>query len=162
MAKSKSNLDGWNDLQKRLAAAKGSVRVGVLGKTALREGEAESNFTNAEIAAVHEFGSSDGRIPERSFLRSTMRNREADFSKIQAMLAKKVVANKLTAEQALDQLGAWFAAQVKHAITAGIAPELAESTIKARRKGKQPGRKVPLVDTGQLRNSITWAVLHAK
>src|SRR4051812_36975227 len=36
----------------------------------------EGGMTNAEIALVNEFGSQDGRVPERSFIRSTFdRNR---------------------------------------------------------------------------------------
>ena len=43
-----------------------TVRVGVLGSDNART---EDNETNASIGASHEFGTMDGKIPERSFLR---------------------------------------------------------------------------------------------
>ena len=59
----------------------------------------------------------------------------------------------MTLPRALGLLGARMSADMKMTIKNRIPPPLQPETI--RRKGSD----VPLIDTGQLINSITWAVL---
>ena len=62
---------GWRKLRQTMKAASDAhAKVGVLaGKGAE---ESREGLTNAELAAVHEFGTKDGRVPERSFIRATV------------------------------------------------------------------------------------------
>lgn len=149
---------GWRALLKAVAASeKMHARVGILGSDAVDE-HSESGMTNAEIAFVHEYGSRDGVIPERSFIRSTFVTRKA--AELRAMLAKcgKAMFQKgLPLKTALGALGAWGAAEVKNTITqTDIPPPLEPATIAAK------GSSKPLVDTGQLLGSITWDVVDEK
>lgn len=140
----------------------GTGRIGVA--------QASAGITNAALAAIHEFGSADGRIPERSFLRSTFNANRDTYLDMLAKLLMRVVEGKATVEQAFGIVGAKFAADIKRRVTQGaeIPPPNAPSTL-ARKIGKHAfGRNgllkvskwMPrtLVDTGRMINAITWLV----
>ena len=124
------------------------VLVGVPAGT----GSYEDGAPIAVIAAVQEFGSADGRIPERSFLRVPLRQNAETFQAIWRAQVPKVVDGDMTMQQVMSQLGARAAAVSQEAISEGIAPENAESTK------KRKGSSKPLIDTGRLRQSITFIV----
>ena len=137
----------WRGVLKRVSEMKrGTVRVGVMG-----DAGDENGVSLAEIAAFHEFGTST--IPERSFLRSTFYGHAAEGLRVMCeKLSKAIVEGKMDEPRALGLLGTWAVAEVKKTIRASIAPELAAATIAAK------GSSLPLVDTGQLINSITYVV----
>ena len=137
----------WRGVLKRVSEMKrASVRVGVMG-----DAGDEKGVSLAEIAAYHEFGTST--IPERSFLRATFFGHAAEGLRVMCeKLSKAIVEGKMDEPRALGLLGTWAAAEVKKTIRASIAPELAAATIAAK------GSSLPLVDTGQLINSITYVV----
>lgn len=159
-----SNDAPWRALYARVLATQNTkVKVGVLASKGGSAKHADSDMTLVEIAATHEFGSSDGHVPERSFIRSTLNVRIADelAEKVTAA-CKLVVTGKLDADKALALLGTYAASEIKNTITMNEAdaygeypyPPLADSTIAAK------GSSVPLIDTGQLKNSITYEVVH--
>jgi len=133
------------DAARRLGAGGVVLRVGVL------EGDADhGGVTVGEVAAFHEFGTAT--IPQRSFIRAWYdENLEANKTIWRAVMAR-AMRGEITREQGLNQLGALFVGQIQKRIADGIPPELAESTI------RQKGSSVPLIDTGQLRSSITYQV----
>ncbi|MEY8709497.1 hypothetical protein [Mangrovibacter phragmitis] len=106
----------------------------------------------AVIGAVHEFGSADGRTPERSFLRVPLRQNVDNIKKGFASLSRQVTRGEISAFQMLDQMGARAAGYCKEAIETGIAPANAPSTI------KRKGSATPLIDKGILKNAITHVV----
>lgn len=122
------------------------VKIGVFAGTG--DGEAVT------VAAVHEFGSERAHVPERSFLRRTFHEQKDRFAKAIGNASKRVVAGKLQPEVALGALGVLAATAVKNTIARGphIPPPLSRETVR-RKKSRRP-----LVDTGQLLNSITWKV----
>jgi hypothetical protein len=61
--------------------------------------------------------------------------------------------DKITETQMLNQLGLYASNGMKARISNGIAPELSSVTIK--NKG---GKEIPLIDSGQLRASITYRI----
>lgn len=162
----------WRQLRDALANTTARVHVGVLS------GEHEPPAPNpdnpnatapppiglVELAAIHEFGSPAAGIPERSFIRSTLRARkDAIRSFIEAALGKSIT--KLTqsssisregmqteAKHILGLLGTKVVAMMRETIRKRIPPPLKQSTI-TRKKSS-----VPLVDTGQLINSINYEV----
>lgn len=119
-----------------------SVKVGVM------EGDI------AEIAMIHEYGAPKAKIPERSFIRSTFRNKRSELAALQARICALVLAGKLDEKKAMALIGAWSVGAIKATITkdGNLAP-LAASTIAAK------GSSRPLVDTSQLVNSITFVVI---
>lgn len=141
-------------LIKDLEQSKKKVRVGIFadkGGSATYEG---SDVTIAEVAAIHEYGSPRANIPQRSFLRSTVNGNKGEIAKLMKRIGKGVFKNKLTLDQGLDLLGIDLVSKVKKRITGNppIPPPLKPETIA--RKGSDR----PLVDTGQLVNSITYTV----
>lgn len=160
---------GWNALKqtaKTIRARGAYVKVGVLGGR--REGG--SQLDNVELAAIHEFGAPGAGIPERSFIRRAF---EANRTSYWAILEKglpHVYEGRLEVRTLLSVLGMKLQSDIKRGLTSGtgVPPPLAPSTVRAKlRKGdKLPaGRKSagaaprPLVDTGQLLNSIHYAVV---
>lgn len=109
-----------------------------------------------EVGAVHEFGSQDGRIPERSFIRSTLEKKRSELDAMAGKIGKKVERDGGTLEEGLNLMGSVLAAAIQETIADGVPPPNAPSTI--RRKGSSK----PLIDTGHLRQSITWQVVKKK
>lgn len=144
----------WRRLREKIKGiSKAHVRVGVIDG-----GRAHGGITMGELAAIHEFGAPAAGIPERSFLRFTFKARAEDLAKIAERLARGLLAEKIELKAALGVLGAWGAAAVKKSITARIIrPQLIESEA-GRRTIARKGSSTTLVDTGQLVNSITWAL----
>lgn len=102
------------------------------------------------IAYAHEFGV---KVPERSYLRAGF---DANADEIQAKmeyLLGLVLDGKITGQQALNAIGGFITTRIQAYLTDLKTPPLAESTI------KRKGSSNPLIDTGQLRNSITWKVV---
>ena len=104
------------------------------------------------VAAVHEFGSEDGTIPQRSYLRSTY---DANIQRYRRIISKgmeKASKGQGTELSTMFQAGETYRADVIKAIKAGIPPDLKDAT-KARK-----GSTLPLVDTGILVAAITSVV----
>ena len=139
----------------KLAAAEGvTVKVGVLaGKGGSRK-HTDSNFSLIEIAAVHEFGAPKANIPERSFIRRTFLMKRGETNKHLERLVNAIVKKDLPIATAFGALGTWAAAEVKKTMTVGphIPPPLKPRTVAAK------GSSRPLIDTGQLANSINWEI----
>lgn len=144
----------WRKLKGRLdklGRAGAHVRVGVFSSAGAHGG---SGVSLVEIAAAHEFGAPSANVPQRSFIRAGILENREELKRILAKLAKGVVQDRIRVDEALQQLGLWGANAVKRYVTGtNIPPPLAVATI--RRKGSSK----PLVDTGQLVNSITWVVV---
>lgn len=106
----------------------------------------------ALVALSNEFGTADGHIPERSFLRAGLHRASADISKLTALNIKRVEEKKLTVDQALNQIGLFAASAVQNEFAIGDFVPNAESTIKAK------GSSQPLKNTGQLMQSVTYMI----
>ncbi len=112
----------------------------------------EDGVPIAVIGAVQEYGSADGRIPERSFLRVPLRQNQDNIKKGFRALTAKVTRGEITAFQMLDQIGARAVGYCQEAIEAGIQPGNADATIAAK------GSATPLVNHGTLKGAITHVV----
>jgi hypothetical protein len=98
------------------------------------------------VGAVHEFGSPSKSIPQRSFLRSTMKENRKKYLRFFASLSKKIIQGKMNKKKALNLIGLKVQSDVVQKITDIKSPELKS------RDGN------PLVDTGHLRQSIIYKV----
>jgi hypothetical protein len=145
---------GWKDLMRRLATTNTEITVGVHSQDGdvpkkLAEGEDDEGLTLLEVAAAHEFGIG---VPRRSFIADWQdENRERHKQQV-AVMAKSIAAGKMTAKVAAERLGNLWVGEVQKRIAAGIKPELSEQ------RKKEKKSSVPLIDTGQLRSSIAYAV----
>ena len=148
-----SGMKPFTDRVKKLL---GSVDIGVFG---------EKDAEQVIIAAANEFGTDKAgrghnvKIPQRSFLRSTL-DEEKDATRAMVDNAKvKVVTGKLSKKKFLSRLGLWFESKVREKILAGGTPyiENAEST-KAAKIARGREFPAPLSDEGRLRQSIVSRV----
>lgn len=136
-------------IMKEIAESKAHVKAGVLGNAKKRP---SGDLSNVELAIVQEFGTS--RIPARSFIASPFRKNRGQYKDLlKVLLAKKVFKGEAGYGKALALIGQKMAADMKAAIVEGIPPPNAPSTIAAK------GSSTPLIDTGALKNSITYAVV---
>jgi phage gpG-like protein len=129
-------------------AQKPQVAVGILQDKKIGE-----KFSMVDLATVHEYGSKDGRIPQRSFMRSTCDAQQKKHTTIIQKLQSKVIAGGLSIKQALGQLGEVVAKDMVQTINSGITPELKPTTVKIKGSSKS------LIDTGHLKGSITHEVI---
>lgn len=143
---------GFTNLGKVLAAARDMrVKVGIIGGE--KDERTDGELTNTEIGIVHEFGAPEAGIPERPFIRPTLEVHGHEYRKmIRDGLASKVLKGQMTAERLFNIVGMKAAADIKARIREGIDPPNADSTV------ERKGSSTPLVDTGQLINSISWEV----
>lgn len=141
---------GWKKIQKILRSSnQPHVKVGIMGADATAA-HAHTELTNVEVGSFHEFGIG---VPQRSFIRDTFDyNRDRYYRALKAM-AQRVVAGKYSLKVGMEAVGQLAESDFIGRIETNNPPftPLADSTI--RRKGSSK----PLIDTGQLKNSITHA-----
>lgn len=145
---------GWRKLRREVFKPTMHVTVGVHGEQDARDdGE---GLGNVGLMAVHEFGSERAGIPERSVIRLTIDDNIGKYRQLIHRLGQQVYATRITALQALDQLGLKVAADMRRTIdrTPGEWPALKEATIASR----QFGGSKPLLDRGELKKSIRHKV----
>ncbi len=160
------------------------VMVGVPDdKSGRREGE----INNAELAYIHDKGAPEAGIPARPFMEPGIKAVQAQIVTEMQNAGKAILnggkfGSAKSVEGYLNRIGIICVRSIRAKITAGIAPELAPSTIRGRIyriKGKARRKKIraelasgtpasrqngaegvftPLVVTGQLRNAITYVL----
>ena len=111
----------------------------------------DNPVTLGQVAVWNEFGTSDGRIPERSFIRTTVdAHGKGDWAREAEALKKRIVEGRMTTDQALLHMGLLIKKQIQEKIRSSVPPPNASSTIAAK------GSDKTLIDTGQLLNSIDF------
>lgn len=139
---------GYNRTVKGLfdAGTPRQLLVGIQGVEAAAP-EGESQLTVAEVANRHEFGIG---VPERSWLRAWFDERRGEIERDLSRVMRRVSEGRLTLDQGLNLLGQKYQAQIQERISNGIPPPNSDATIAAK------GSSTPLIDTGQMRSSITY------
>ncbi len=132
------------------------VKVGVFGakaaETHLQEKPTGGSLTVGEIATIHEFGL--GTCPERSFIRGWCDENEGNVVNFLAKESQRAITLKMpNFDQGLERLGLFCVSGIQVRIANGIPPALKQATI------DRKGSSTPLINTGQLRSSITYEVI---
>ena len=178
----KKTLDRTSDLKKALKAlAKSQVLVGIPASSSDNARE-DGPITNSELGFIHEFGAPEANIPARPFLVPGVKASWEKANKLLASGAQKVLQLNpnpaATVTRTLEEAGLLAQGEVVQQINEGIEPPLADSTLKARaRRGDKGAIKElenrkndeapstsdvkPLIDSGQLKQSITYVVKDA-
>lgn len=140
---------GWRDIKLQIRLAKRSyTKIGIQQESNLGDRELGEMAT---IGAVHEFGSPRRRVPARSFMRTSFDEQLNEINNLKRSLHSAVLQRRITVRQALAILGEFMTSKVKKKIDDIKYPPLKNPS--ERRSGG--GTPNPLVDTGQLINSIT-------
>lgn len=141
------------------------VMVGVPSTTAGRTTDDEGNklpITNAALGYVHENGVPELNIPARPFLIPGVQSAQSEIVARLKQAGRYALDGKPDAAQkALAAVGQVGANAVQAKITDGPFVPLAPATLAARKARGRTGDR-PLIDTGQLRRSITWVLRKAK
>ncbi len=158
------------------------VLVGIPESTTDRS---EGRITNAALGYIHEFGSPAANIPARPFLRPGVKKATPEaLVQLRAAVQAALVGNKAKVDQSLNGAGLIAASGAKQEISSGDFAPLSPSTIRNRHRARQtasmrpseeeylglvnggmsPGEAQeatgirPLINTGALRNSLTYVV----
>src|SRR5882672_9569301 len=136
------------------------VLVGIPAEKAPRtSAEAKTQpINNAALGYIHNYGSPTQNIPPRPFMEPGIKDAKAGIE--ESLKRAGLAALDGNADQMMKSLhaaGIKAASGVKNKINSNIPPPLGKSTLAARRRRGRTGTKT-LIDTGQLRNSITYVV----
>lgn len=156
----------WDRVKRSLdGAGDAGVTVGLHSDAEPYEPGGGEAANVAQVASFHEFG--DG-VPQRSFFRPTLDGNREKYGELLARTMRLVLDGKLTPKKGLELVGLQVAVDVKQAITDLDSPPLADSTIarklaKSGLKGQKAqsyaeGGANPLIDTGHMRQSVTYKV----
>jgi len=127
------------------------VDIGILGAKGSTE---QDGITLAGIGAVQEFGSIDGRVPERSFIRMPLETGQKQIEEQVSPTMQKDMAEG-NIKHIFQNIGIAGEARIQEAFETGGFGEWAPnapSTI------EKKGSDSPLIDTGNLRKSVTSKV----
>lgn len=191
MARKPPNLqvlaDNLPQLQADLALLVGTeVLVGFPEDTTDRDPDDEGKppLTNAVLGFIHDNGAPEVNIPARPFMKPGIESVEsalADDLVRGAMQVFKAPENNkgATVDKMYHRVGLRAATAIKRKINEGVPPPLADLTLARRaakgRKGAQkeldnraqglpPSTALakPLIDTGEMRNAVTYAIRSRK
>jgi hypothetical protein len=139
----------------RLASLSGvEVTVGLQGPEHVADGETPGTSVLLR-GAVHEFGAPDVGIPSRPFLRTSLRLHGKTWAKgLKAAAVTKLRGGD--AARTLRITGGVAVGNVQRVIDTFPFEDLKEATIEA--KTRQGRKDRPLVDTGQMKQSIRASV----
>ena len=127
------------------------------------------NFTTASVGYIAEYGSLKRNIPPRPIMIPTNAAQKDTWARIARNEAKKIFKGEQTVEGALEVLGLRVASDYRKKIKSIHEPPLKESTVKARMRERNQGRKnkiteatetfrKPLVFDKVFLNSLTHSV----
>lgn len=150
------NVKGLEQLLKALKTKPPLARVGIIGaKAGARNSKEGTPSTNAEVGAVHEFGTSS--IPQRSFLRTPISQRLQKEIENSGLLGKDEMTEVIKQGSVLPwikEIAVLAEGIVAEAFaTGGFGAWPAWKT-----KGYTNNTGQLLIDTTQLRNSVTSEV----
>jgi len=155
----------WRQLRRDLGLlAKGAITVGIHGDAGKHGAD---DLTNAELGAIHEFGTDT--IPRRSFLEDAFTERASDVAAIMDRAVAAVVLGGASGKSGgggvagtLDLAAQQLAGLVQTRMAEGLEPPLGPAATEVRTKRLPGGRPAnpefggdkPLILSGQLRQSI--------
>ena len=135
---------------------------GLSGPTKVKVGfvSGMADQDNINKAVWNEFGTKGGAsgggwggpIPERPFLRNAMRNNASKYRNAMASSAERILLGQATLDSVLTKLGTLAEQDVKNEITSLRSPPNSPVTIEMK------GSDNPLIDTGEMRNSVRYKV----
>ena len=105
------------------------------------------------VAVKNEFGIG---IPERSFLRSTLIQKRKEYRRMIAKASENAIRGRKPLDKSLNRIGMIAVADIQRKITELRTPPNAPSTIRIKKSSN------PLIDTGLMRLSTTYALRHGR
>lgn len=155
-------LDRVGEITKTLSDLSSKrVMVGIPAEKGMREPEKSQKgpINNAALAYIHEHGAPEANIPARPFLIPGVKSAQEAFLPRLKEAGKAAFEGRQSAVDGNLAAAGQIAAQaVQRKITTGPFAPLKPRTIAARRRKGQKGTIRPLIDTGQMRQAVTWVI----
>lgn len=130
------------------------IRKNVTDLNAVKIGLPDSphaeGLTLSQLGLIHEYGTAT--IPSRPFLYSGISEGREEINRLNKTTLAAVQTGELSKQEALGRLGNLGVRLVQEKIRGGPFVPLNPATISAK------GSSAPLIDTGQLRASVTFEV----
>jgi hypothetical protein len=104
----------------------------------------------ARVATWNEFGVPEKNIPSRPFFRNAIDSGSEALSEFKKKIYDQFLLGRMTPKGALDNVGLWMQNRIRQSILKG------SWTPNAPRTKRQKESSKPLIDTGQLVNSVSW------
>lgn len=146
--KVKKNTKVLKDIEKKLIkASHDAVQVGFFDGKLHPSGD----MTIAEVAAIQEFGTRE--VPERPFMRTTIMKDREFVTYLENGISTIIWGVKPNAKQGLKGAGQVLAEAMKESVETWTTPINSRATV--RRKGFND----PLVETGTMRENISWRLV---
>lgn len=147
MSSIKLSTKGLDALKKQMQNVE--IKVG-LPKGTPQNDEGKSLI---EIGAQNEFGSPAKGIPERSFIRIPLDDAKEKYFKVAQQQGIDILNGKISVDGAIEKIGVWGQTIIKKSFTNNNWKANSKMTV------DKKGSSKPLIDTGQLRQSITWEIV---
>lgn len=111
-----------------------------------------SDLSMHELGMVHEYGSPTRGIPARPFIEPPIKDNTEKYKGIMRNQASRLIFRRTSLDNALSLVGEAAKADIqKYMLSASFTP-LSAATI------ERKGSSKPLIDTGQMRNAITYEI----
>ncbi len=146
---------GWASIKSNTSKLNSTEVVAGLVGPAVSDTHDESGLSVAEIGILNEFGSDDGHIPERSFMRDILKRRKGEYQKVAAKAIKAILYGKAPADRALVIIGEWAAHKIRNNITRSTPPPNKPVTVALK------GHSRTLIETGLMLASVGWEIVSA-
>lgn len=120
----------------------------------------KASQSNVMKAIWNEFGTRGGAsgggwggpIPERPFIRNSLRNNKSKYRAALVKSAKSILLGQTSVPAVLTKLGILAQGDIQQEITSLSSPPNSPVTIALK------GSSKPLIDTGAMRQAVTWKV----
>lgn len=114
--------------------------------------------SNAELLYIHENGAPEVGIPARPTLKPGIKDAQGEINRRLVRAGEAALDGKVSSVRAnFAAAGQAGASAVKAKINSNVAPPLKPATLAARKR-RGVKRTNTLVDTGQMRNAVTYVV----
>lgn len=141
------------EMMERLEKARGTKMIfGVIGSGLGGGKHKGGKLTIVEIATIHEFGAPSVNIPERSFIRKTFDEKGSEIADAVEDFFGQYVMGDIPYDAATKGIGEYVKGIIQTTIRDLSSPALKAITIQLK------GSSQPLIDTGQLIDSIEYKV----
>ena len=153
--------DDWAKIRANLSLAKKSyVAVGWPGESNKSKAlhDPISGLSNVQVAAKNEIGSAPGvkpDVPARPMVAETVKRTKEQVKALQKSGLKGIADGTMSAKLALEHIGRFFQGELIESINApagGWKAKNSDKTIALK------GSDTPLVDGGNLSQSVSWKV----
>lgn len=145
---------GYADLIKRLnELRKCDVFVGITEEAGLHEKatkDAKRPVMVLEVATWNEYGLG---VPERPFMRGWFDSTRAKNADTIRIVWQEVIARRITPAVGAERIGQQFQKEAQDYLETGPFTPLAPSTV------QRKGHSTPLIETGQMRASLTYRIV---